>query len=703
MRLPLSSILSASSRVQVVPFWIRIAFNPQTATPDKYFSNASVDMTALRIIEALASIRLLKLCRYYEGAGLLMRALGRSVEQLYVPMFMLLIMVICFSTVLYELEYDRTIHDCAALWRTQNVTSLFLRSQPRGVDWGCDVCSDDVSAMVVDGNVTRDMLCATCVGYPEGHPECLGVPFAQEFVTIPAAMWFMVVTITTTGFGDMVPTSPLGQLFTCGIILLGVVFIAMPLATVGNAFTSVYEERQLVKLQALTRQLLSENDISPDDCAEAFKQFDTDGNGLVDATEFAFFVTNVLGLKLKKAELHQLWKMIDVSASGSINFHEFTSVLFPQSAMNLVKGKNACECAATTAACVPGAFGVGAPSTERSGVSGGSPISSARPVNQMTQIGSQIKAVAASVSMRCDETDTRVRRMESLLEQVYARLLNAPDAAVVPRGHRMGRRSSFTAFGGLPTLASGGSGGGGMSGGGDSTCSGSSGGNNERDDSNGDEKPNHAVPAFRGRRNSWTEGHSTKHRRLQHLEGRRVTPPGALEAAARAATAAGSDERDRAERDEDSFFKEANGRAGPLELRSISQKSTPPRNGRRARVTSKIFDAKDFAAATAQQAAATVLGSVAKAERRTSGGSRDRSRSGSKDGGGMESDAAFAAAVTSAVEASIPAIAAAVASALKEQKQQVRSLAPTGSVGSTMTGSGRFLVDRPDEHQKFSC
>ena len=36
-----------------------------------------------------------------------------------------------------------------------------------------------------------------------------------------------------------------GQLFIGAVMLLGVVFLAMPLSTVGNNFTSVWEERQV--------------------------------------------------------------------------------------------------------------------------------------------------------------------------------------------------------------------------------------------------------------------------------------------------------------------------------------------------------------------------------------------------------------------------------------------------------------------------
>ena len=50
------------------------------------------------------------------GASLLMRALASSTEQLYVPLFMLLVMVISFSTVLYTMEFSPAVHDCKQHW-----------------------------------------------------------------------------------------------------------------------------------------------------------------------------------------------------------------------------------------------------------------------------------------------------------------------------------------------------------------------------------------------------------------------------------------------------------------------------------------------------------------------------------------------------------------------------------------------------------
>ena len=288
----------------------------------------------LPVLEAWGSIRLLKLCRYYEGAGLLARAFRLSIEQLGVPLFFLATMVVCCSSVLYQVEFDANVQACAQHWRDEaGLPEEFLFANPGGVSWGCDVCASvPAGTDGASGSQMRSLVayrCATCAGHPAGHPECQDVPFAQQFQSIPHAMWFLIVTVSTVGFGDVSPVTPLGQLYISAVILMGILFLAMPLSVVGNNFQQVWDDRTLYKLQALTRQMLSENDMSPDDCITAFKQFDVDGDGLVDEKEFAHFVVGVLGLQLKKPELVKLWAMLDANKSGTVNFAEFAEMLFP--------------------------------------------------------------------------------------------------------------------------------------------------------------------------------------------------------------------------------------------------------------------------------------------------------------------------------------------------------------------------------------
>ncbi|MDF3886471.1 ion transporter [Cupriavidus basilensis] len=65
------------------------------------------------------------------------------------------------------------------------------------------------------------------------------------FTSIPVSMYWAVVTLTTTGFGDMVPKTPLGQFITSLTILLGYGIIAFPTGIVGAELAANIMKRQL--------------------------------------------------------------------------------------------------------------------------------------------------------------------------------------------------------------------------------------------------------------------------------------------------------------------------------------------------------------------------------------------------------------------------------------------------------------------------
>jgi voltage-gated potassium channel len=63
------------------------------------------------------------------------------------------------------------------------------------------------------------------------------------FTSIPVSMYWAVVTLTTTGFGDLVPRTPLGQFITSLTILLGYSIIAFPTGIIGAELVNTMRER----------------------------------------------------------------------------------------------------------------------------------------------------------------------------------------------------------------------------------------------------------------------------------------------------------------------------------------------------------------------------------------------------------------------------------------------------------------------------
>jgi voltage-gated potassium channel len=63
----------------------------------------------------------------------------------------------------------------------------------------------------------------------------------DKFSSIPAAIWWAMMTVTTVGYGDIYPVTALGQTIASIITLAGVLLLALPSAILASGFI---EERQ---------------------------------------------------------------------------------------------------------------------------------------------------------------------------------------------------------------------------------------------------------------------------------------------------------------------------------------------------------------------------------------------------------------------------------------------------------------------------
>jgi voltage-gated potassium channel len=65
----------------------------------------------------------------------------------------------------------------------------------------------------------------------------------DAFSSIPASLWWGVVTLTTVGYGDVTPVTPLGRLLGGAIALLGVGLVALPASILASGFVEEATER----------------------------------------------------------------------------------------------------------------------------------------------------------------------------------------------------------------------------------------------------------------------------------------------------------------------------------------------------------------------------------------------------------------------------------------------------------------------------
>ncbi len=66
----------------------------------------------------------------------------------------------------------------------------------------------------------------------------------SKFSSIPATIWWSVVTLTTTGYGDMFPLTKIGKAIASVIMLTGVAFFALPAGIITAGFLEEFRKNR---------------------------------------------------------------------------------------------------------------------------------------------------------------------------------------------------------------------------------------------------------------------------------------------------------------------------------------------------------------------------------------------------------------------------------------------------------------------------
>ena len=85
---------------------------------------------------------------------------------------------------------------------------------------------------------------ATIVTYSETGPE-------TDFKTFWDSVWWVLVTISTVGYGDKVPETPVGRITAVTIMLFGIALLSVITATISSIFVTrkIREEKGLQEIK----------------------------------------------------------------------------------------------------------------------------------------------------------------------------------------------------------------------------------------------------------------------------------------------------------------------------------------------------------------------------------------------------------------------------------------------------------------------
>eukprot|EP00448_Togula_jolla_P041259 CAMPEP_0170631072 /NCGR_PEP_ID=MMETSP0224-20130122/34401_1 /TAXON_ID=285029 /ORGANISM="Togula jolla, Strain CCCM 725" /LENGTH=647 /DNA_ID=CAMNT_0010959297 /DNA_START=1 /DNA_END=1945 /DNA_ORIENTATION=+ len=310
------------------------------------------EATRMFLLCTLPILRLLRLLRHFEQLHLLKAAFVDSLEALPVLLFTLLLIVLVTATMLFAVEQGDNIPRVSqALWlsivtiTTVGYGDVVPKTRAGTIitgvmvavafsTWRC-LSASSLKAAFVDALEALPVLLFTLLLIVLVTATLLfAVEPRDNIPTVSKALWLSVVTVTTVGYGDVVPKSRPGSLITSVMVICSVLYMAMPLGIIGSAFCNVWNERGRILLIQRVREQLNKWGFTPRDIPVLFNLVDLEGSGALNLKEFIDLL-NPMRLGLSEKRLERLFMELDVHGSGEISAQEFVRIIFPEASVTI--------------------------------------------------------------------------------------------------------------------------------------------------------------------------------------------------------------------------------------------------------------------------------------------------------------------------------------------------------------------------------
>ena len=172
-----SDFLNIVDFIAIVPSYIEVLI---WGAQYGFQKGGGPEVMLLRIMKLCKVFRVFKLMKHFNGTDVLIKTMWDSADALTIPFFFLVLFNLIFASVMFTIE-------------------------------SADAKLDESGNLVIDGA-------------------------PPVFENILSTFYFMVVTMTTTGYGDQTPVTTLGKIIAAFAAIFGILFLAMPLTIVGTSF-----------------------------------------------------------------------------------------------------------------------------------------------------------------------------------------------------------------------------------------------------------------------------------------------------------------------------------------------------------------------------------------------------------------------------------------------------------------------------------
>ncbi|KAE9248930.1 hypothetical protein PF004_g3619 [Phytophthora fragariae] len=191
----------------IVPFFAEVSgYMFAHIKPD--YAIVATSPSFLSVIRVLKIMRILKLTRHFRGTKFLAATAIKVWKPLVIPLFFLFTGCIIAGAVFYEIERGKECFVGEPCWW-----------------WGKNVLTPELAA-----------------GLPVGKRILIQDKVKTIITDMIHSTWLSYATLTSVGYGDLVPRTSIGKFFDVFVIIVATIYSAMPLSLVGSQFYSLYEK-----------------------------------------------------------------------------------------------------------------------------------------------------------------------------------------------------------------------------------------------------------------------------------------------------------------------------------------------------------------------------------------------------------------------------------------------------------------------------
>eukprot|EP00928_Gymnodinium_smaydae_P002297 TRINITY_DN10814_c0_g1_i1.p1 TRINITY_DN10814_c0_g1~~TRINITY_DN10814_c0_g1_i1.p1 ORF type:complete len:524 (-),score=42.23 TRINITY_DN10814_c0_g1_i1:84-1655(-) len=157
---------------------------------------------------------------------------------------------------------------------------------------------------------------------------------AENIESLGISVWMCLVTMSTVGYGDKYPVTASGRFVSVALIIIGSLYMAIPIGIVGNSFSQIWEDRERLLLFFRIRDRIVRAGHSAEDMMAIFKEADDDGDGVLSLDEFIEMLQS-MDIAVPSELARKVYDTFYGASEGMVEFTHLLQEIFPTHTPNL--------------------------------------------------------------------------------------------------------------------------------------------------------------------------------------------------------------------------------------------------------------------------------------------------------------------------------------------------------------------------------